>query len=71
MHECNDLLVNFCKTFERLYGGDACNPIIHLHCHIREYVYDYGTANAFWLFACERMDGILGSVSSNHHAIDE
>ena len=31
---------------------------------------DYGPADAFWLFAFERLNGILGSVSTNHQAIE-
>ena len=31
---------------------------------------DYGPSSSFWLFAFERMNGILGSVSTNHQAIE-
>ena len=31
---------------------------------------DFGPADAFWLFACERLNGILGSVPTNHRSIE-
>ena len=68
--ELNHLLVCFCKTIEELYGVSACTPNLHLHCHLKECLLDFGPANAFWLFACERLNGILGAISTNHHAIE-
>lgn len=66
----NDLLICFCKKFEELYGADACNPNMHLHGHLKECILDFGPGSAFWLFACERLNGILGTVPTNHHAIE-
>ena len=63
-------LMSFCKSVERLFGPDACTPNLHLHGHPQECYMDYGTADSFWLFAFERMNGILGSVSTNHQAIE-
>ena len=68
--QLNEILVRFCKAFENLYGIGACTPNLHLHCHLTECISDFGPANAFWLFACERLNGILGSVSTNHRAIE-
>ena len=48
------LLINFCRIIERLYGSSYCIPNLHLHCHLHECINDFGPANAFWLFACER-----------------
>ena len=47
-----------------------CTPNLHLHCHLKECMLDFGPATAYWLFACERLNGILGSVATNHHAIE-
>ena len=33
-------------------------------------MFDFGPGNAFWLFACERLNGILGAVPTNHHQIE-
>ena len=56
--------------FEQLYGADSCTPNLHLHCHLKECLLDFGPGSAFWLFACERLNGMLGSVSTNHHGIE-
>ena len=64
------LLINFCRTFKRVYGSSYCTPNLHLHCHLHECINDFWPANAFWLFACERLNGILGSVSTNHRSIE-
>ena len=63
-------LMSSCKSVERLFGPDACTPNLHLHGHLQECYMDYGPADSFWLFAFERMNGILGSVSTNHQAIE-
>ena len=68
--QLNDLLICFGKKFEELYGASACTPNLHLHGHLKECLLDFGPANAFWLFACERLNGILGAVSTNHHSIE-
>lgn len=68
--ELNSLLIRFCRTFELLYGADSCTPNLHLHCHLMDCLLDYGPGNSFWLFACERLNGILGSVPTNHQAIE-
>ena len=66
----HSLLVSFCRAFESIYGSNSCTPNLHLHCHLHECIKDFGPANAFWLFACERLNGILGSVPTNHHSIE-
>ena len=68
--ELHDILISFCKKFEELYGARACTPNLHLHCHLKECILDFGPASAFWLFACERLNGVLGAVSTNHHAVE-
>ena len=62
--------MSFCKMFEDLFGPCACTPNLHLHGHVQECFFDYGPADAFWLFAFERLNGILGAVSTNHQAIE-
>lgn len=68
--ECHSLLVTFCTKFQQLYGPELCTINLHLHCHIHECLQDYGPGCSFWLFACERMNGLLGSVPTNHHSIE-
>ena len=64
------LLIKFCKKFQQVYGPELCTPNLHLHCHLHECIYDFGPAHVFWLFGCERLNGILGSFPTNHAAIE-
>ncbi len=68
--ELDSYLMRFCEQFEQIYGKDACTPNLHLHGHLKECCLDYGPSSSFWLFAFERMNGILGSVCTNHQAIE-
>ncbi len=43
---------------------------MHMHCHIRSCIEDYGPSHGFWLFAFERYNGILGSVPNNNRCIE-
>ena len=64
------LFIRFCQMFEQLYGTNSCTPNLHLHCHLKDCLLDFGPGSAFWLFACERLNGILGSVATNHRGIE-
>ena len=66
----DDLIINFCQTFQLLYGASACTPNLHLNCHLKECIIDYGPASAFWVFAYERLNGMLGSIPNNHRAVE-
>ena len=68
--ELDRLLICFCKTFQQLYGAKSCTPNLHLHCHLKDCIHDFGPPNAFWLFGCERLNGLLGSVPTNHREIE-
>lgn len=64
------LLLTFCRHFERLNGGKAVTPNMHLQCHLTECVKDYGPMSSFWLFSFERYNGILGDRPTNNRAIE-
>lgn len=64
------LIVRFCQMFEQLYGALSCTPNLHLHCHLKQCMLDYGPAGSFWAFSFERLNGILGSVPTNHQDIE-
>lgn len=53
----------------QLYCADHCTINMHLHLHLADCVLDYGPVYAFWCFAYERMNGILGSYHTNNHYI--
>lgn len=59
------LLIEFCTTFQNLYGKENLNMNLHLHGHLKECLLDFGPVYAFWLFGFERFDGILESYKTN------
>ena len=60
-------LVRFCRKVEILYGKD---PNMHLHCHLKESILDYGPVSNFWLFTYQRYNGILEQYSSNNCSLE-
>ena len=67
--EADALLLSFCKKFEELYGSSFCTINLHLHCHLKEYMEDFGPVYAFMLFIFERLNGTLGNYHTNSHDI--
>lgn len=68
--KADDLLLEFCTTFQSLYGSECCTANMHMHCHLKECTYDYGPVYSFWLFSFERFNGLLGSIQSNKRSIE-
>ena len=52
-------MVNIWKEIELL------TPNMHLHCHIKETIVDYGPVYSTWCFTFERFNGILQSFQKN------
>jgi len=65
------LLLRFCNRVQELYGRDVITPNMHLHCHLKEILLDFGPVQEFWLFSFERYNGMLGNQPSNNRAIEE
>ena len=63
-------LMQFCKTFETLYGKDLVTPNMHLHGHLKECLLHYGPFHSFWCFSFERFNDILGSYHTNNRSIE-
>ena len=63
-------LMEFCRTFEELYGKDLVTPNMHLHGHLKQCLLDYGPLHSFWCFSFERFNGILGSFHTNNRSIE-
>ena len=59
----------FCQTVEKLYGQESCTINMHLHCHLADFLKDYGPVHSTWCFSFERFNGILGSMPNNHHTL--
>ena len=64
------LLVQFCKRVHRLFGYEFVTPNLHLHNHLASCIRDFGPLHAFWLYAFERYNGLLGSLPNNNRAIE-
>ena len=66
--EMDCYMMSFCKMISLVLVP------VHLTCiymgMFKSVFFDYGPADAFWLFAFERLNGILGAVSTNHQAIE-
>ena len=58
----HDLIVKFCSTYERLYGKDMCTPNMHMACHLKDIMLDYGPVHGFWCFSFERYNGMLEAM---------
>lgn len=69
LREADDLITEFWELFKKLYGSDACTINIHLHGHLTECIREFGPVYAFWCFAYERMNGVLGSFHTNNHHV--
>lgn len=64
------LIHEYCCLFEEEFGKEQCYPNLHLHCHLKNCLFDFGPATAFWLFSFERMNGLLGSFHTSNHAVE-
>ena len=58
-------LVGFCTQFEERYGAEKCTPNMHMACHLKDCILDYGVLSAFWCFPFERMNGILEGMKKS------
>ena len=45
------LLTQFCQRVESMYSKSVITPNMHMHCHLKEVILDYGPVYAFWLFS--------------------
>ena len=64
------LSLQFCKRTETLFGKTIITPNMHMHCHLRQCLEDYGPLHTFWCFSFERYKGVLGSMPNNNKAIE-
>lgn len=64
------LLHRFCQRVERIYGNSAITPNMHMHCHLKDVLLDFGPVYAFWLFAYERYNGILQHQPSSNRSVE-
>ena len=60
----------FLLKFIDVYGHEHFTPNMHMHMHLYDCCQDYGSVYAFWCFAYERCNGILGSYQTNKKNIE-
>lgn len=62
------LLLQFCRRIQQpdMFGKKAVTPNMHMHCHLKSVILDFGPLYAFWLFSYERYNGILGNQPSSY-----
>ena len=70
VHQADAFLTEFCNRSESLYGMYSCTPNMHLHMHLIDCLLDYGPVHAFWCFAFERCNGLLGRYHTNNQAVE-
>ncbi|OAD65129.1 hypothetical protein PHYBLDRAFT_176406 [Phycomyces blakesleeanus NRRL 1555(-)] len=61
----HQLLGEFGKECETLYGESSITPNMHLHMHLRESMLNFGPVYAFWLYSFERYNGKLKNIKTN------
>ena len=64
------LLLQFCRRVQSIFGEAIITPNMHLHCHLRQCMEDYGPFHTFWLFSFETYNGMLGSTPCNNKSIE-
>ena len=66
------LLLQFCRRVQQpdMFGKKAITPNMHMHCHLKSVILDFGPLYAFWLFSYERYNGILGNQPSSNRSIE-
>ena len=64
------LLLHFSKKVQRMYGSNTITPNMHLHCHFKDVLLDYGTVYSFWCFSYERYNGILETQPTNNKEVE-
>ena len=68
--QAHDLIVEYCRKFENLYGKEACTINMHLACHMADCIRDFGPIHTFWCFGFERMNGQLGAIPTNNRSVE-
>ena len=65
------LLLQFCRRTERIFGKESITPNMHMHCHLKACILNYGPLHGFWLYAFERYNGLLGAIPNNKRSVSQ
>ena len=69
VEEADNYIDLFCTKFEQLYTAKYCNINLHLHGHLKACILDHGPVYSFWLFAFERLNGVMESFHTNFNDV--
>ncbi|OAD67783.1 hypothetical protein PHYBLDRAFT_174102 [Phycomyces blakesleeanus NRRL 1555(-)] len=61
----HQLLGEFGKECETLYGESSITPNMHLHMHLHESTLNFGLVYVFWLYSFERYNSKLKNIKTN------
>ena len=67
--QAHEHFISFCKDFTGLYGKSDLVINMHLLCHLKECILDFGPVSSFWCYSFERFNGLLGSLPTNRRDI--
>lgn len=48
------LILRFATQVEAKFGSGFCTPNLHMACHLKDCILDYGPLYAFWCYSFER-----------------
>ena len=68
--QLGDALLEFCQRTQHIFGKEVITPNMHMHCHLKSCILDYGPLHSFWVYAFERYNGLLGSMPNNNRSIE-
>ena len=66
----HELFKKYGTKVEDLFGREAVKPNHHLHCHLLECIFNFGSPYSFWLFPFERYNGDLGKLHTNNQEME-
>ncbi|MDR3548558.1 MAG: hypothetical protein P4M11_09910, partial [Candidatus Pacebacteria bacterium] len=62
IEEVKELLLEYVKSYEQLFGAAAVKPNHHWAQHIPQMLYDYGPPAGWWCQSYERYNGLLAGL---------
>ncbi len=68
--EAHQIFKQFGSSIEKLFGKEAVKPNHHLHCHLMECIFHFGSPYSFWLFPFERYNGDMGKLHTNNQEME-
>ena len=67
LKKADELMMQFCNSFENNFGKSCVTPNMHLHGYLRKCIEDAGPVFSFWCYSFERYNGLLESFKKSWH----